>query len=91
MWCCGRLMKRLYVRETHVERHKGLLGEYKEYKQRYKGYGWICEVCGTVLLDDGEEEYVLVKASVWRKVKEAVLPCTQVIQGGGGGGRGRRC
>jgi len=74
--CCGKKMKRLYVRETRIaERHVGLLGEYKRYTQPFRGYGWICETCGTVLLDDGDmwEEYVLVKKSVWKRVKDAIL------------------
>jgi len=65
-------MKRLYVRETHVERRRGWLGEVKRYKQPYRGYGWICERCGVVVLDGGGE-YVLVKKSIWKKVKEAML------------------
>lgn len=67
-------MRRLYVRESRVIKHKGLLGEFKEYKQRYVGFAWYCERCKQLVFKNGKrEEFVLVPQKVWEKVKAALL------------------
>jgi len=72
---CGKVMRRLYIRVSEVKAvHKGLLGEWREYKQQYKGFAWFCERCKMLVFADGRrDEYVLIPVKEWEKVKEQIL------------------
>ena len=82
---CGKPMRRLYIRESEVAAvHKGLLGEWREYKQKYKGYAWLCEKCKILAFvspppkecrecPPHRDEYVLVPVKVWESVKRLAL------------------
>jgi len=78
-------MRRLYIRESEVAAvHKGLLGERREYKQKYVGYAWLCERCKMLVFvsppprecrecPPRRDEYVLVPVNVWERVKKLAL------------------
>ena len=73
---CGRVMRRLYIRESEVKAvHRGILGEWREYKQKYVGFAWYCERCRLLVFrEDGERrEYALVPIQTWEAVKDALL------------------
>lgn len=72
---CGEVMRRLYVRESRVVRRKGLLGERKEYKQRYEAFAWYCEQCRRLVFEGGgeREDLALVPLKVWERVKAVLL------------------
>jgi len=78
-------MRRLYIRESEVKAvHRGFLHEWREYKQKYKGYAWFCERCKILAFlslpppecrecPPHRDEYVLVPVKVWERVKKLAL------------------
>jgi len=82
---CGCPMRRLYIRESEVKAvHRGFLHEWREYKQKYKGYAWFCERCKILAFlslpppecrecPPHRDEYVLVPVKVGERVKKLAL------------------